>query len=51
VMDKRPLKALTKKQLIDLIYDLDWRVRYKSFAYQEYELREYRVCCDGDVLH
>ena len=33
---QRPLEALSNEQLIDLVYDLDFRVRYKSFAYQEY---------------
>ena len=33
---QRPLEALTNEQLIHLVYDLDFRVRYKSFAYQEY---------------
>ncbi len=36
---QKPLEALTNEQLIDLVYDLDFKVRYKSFAYQEVEAR------------
>ncbi len=37
---QRPLKALTNDQLIDLVYDLDFKVRYNSYAWREFQVRE-----------